>query len=239
MSGALHLEFCGEWHELPTDRGFVVGRDGDLSVDDNPYLHRRFLEIAHRDNLWWLANLGSQISAMVSDPEGRFQAWLAPGVHLPVVFESLQVRFTAGPTTYDFRLLLNEPPFEVMASMVWEAGSTTLGKLVLTEDQHLLIVALAEPILRNNGAGRARIPSSSEAAGRLGWTLTKFNRKLDNVCQKFKRAGVRGLHGEPGNLASDRRARLVEYALAVRLVTAADVSILDDQNADESCRKRE
>ena len=68
------------------------------------------------------------------------------------------------------------------------------------------------------------MPSSSEAATRLGWTTTKFNRKLDNVCQKLAAQGVRGLHGEPGRLASNRRARLVEYAIAVRLITRATTS---------------
>jgi hypothetical protein len=71
------------------------------------------------------------------------------------------------------------------------------------------------------------MPSSGEAAQRLGWTTTKFNRKLDNVCQKLSAQGVRGLHGEPGRLASNRRARLVEYALAVRLVTRDDLALID------------
>jgi hypothetical protein len=57
--------------------------------------------------------------------------------------------------------------------------------------------------------------------------MTKFNRKLDNVCQKLKKAGVRGLHGGPDRLASDRRSRLVEYAVSVRLVTASDLRLLD------------
>ena len=38
--------------------------------------------------------------------------------------------------------------------------------------------------------------TNREVAARLGWSLTKFNRKLDNVCQKLKKAGVQGLHGD-------------------------------------------
>jgi hypothetical protein len=96
-----------------------------------------------------------------------------------------------------------------------------------TPDQKRLIVALAEPALRGQGRGAAYVPSSGEAAARLGWRSTQFNRKLDNVCQKLARIGVRGLHGGPGQLASNRRARLVEYALAVRIVTADDLALLD------------
>jgi hypothetical protein len=73
------------------------------------------------------------------------------------------------------------------------------------------------------------VPSSQAAANRLGWAITKFNRQLDAVCQKLARTGVQGLHGDVGALASSRRARLVEYGLAVRLVSAEDLPLLDDE----------
>jgi len=38
---------------------------------------------------------------------------------------------------------------------------------------------------------------------------------------------VSGLHGAPGQLASNRRARLVEYAMAVRMITRDDLALLD------------
>ena len=227
MTEVAQIEFCGEWQPLPSDRHYVIGREGDLVIDDNPYLHRRFLDIERRDDLWWIANLGAQLSATISEREGRFQGWLAPGAHVPLVFEAMTVRFTAGPTAYELNLFLPSPPFEATPVADPAGGPTTLGRVVLTPDQLLLVVALAEPALRADGGGRSVVPSSAETAARLGWPLTKFNRKLDNVCQKLKRAGVRGLHGEPGNLASGRRARLVEYALAVRLVTARDLASLD------------
>jgi len=224
---ALRLEFCGEWIDLPTDRPFTIGRDADLAVDDNPYLHRRFLEIRNRDGLWWLANLGTQLSATTSEGGGLFQGWLAPGAHLPVIFEVMHVRFTAGPTAYELALHLERPPFSAGLDRNPESGDTTLGRVVLTREQKLLVVALAEPALLPHSAGRAHVPTSAEAAARLGWALTKFNRKLDNVCQKLKNAGVRGLHGGPDRLASDRRGRLVEYAIAVRLVTRDDLGLLE------------
>ena len=227
MAG-LRLEFCGEWQTLSPDRHFAIGREADLDVDDNPYLHRRFLEVSCRDGLWWLANLGSQLSATISDDEGRFQGWLAPGAHVPLVFQTVSVRFTAGPTSYELFLHLDVAPFSPGPLTGSVDGDMTLGRVVLTADQRLLVIALAEPSLRHDGSGRASLPSSAAAAERLGWPLTKFNRKLDNVCQKFKRAGIRGLHGEPDQLASDRRGRLVEYALAVRLVGPADLLLLDN-----------
>lgn len=224
----LRIEYCGEWYAPSPARAFSIGRDADLTVDDNPYLHRRFLELTRRQGLWWLANCGSQLAATISDGDGRFQAWLAPEGHVPLVFEEVQVRFTAGPTTYEVNLHLSAAPFSSSAGRSGGSGDTTLGRVVLTPDQKRLILTLAEPTLTAQGQGRVSLPTSSVAAARLGWSITKFNRKLDNVCQKLKRAGVRGLHGGPDELASDRRGRLVEYALAVRLVTVEDLPLLDE-----------
>ncbi|HHX86438.1 MAG TPA: hypothetical protein GX694_14185, partial [Actinomycetales bacterium] len=79
--------------------------------------------------------------------------------------------------------------------------------------------------------------ATADAAARLGWAVTKFNRKLDNVCEKFSRVGVRGLRGSEGNMASNRRARLVEYAVAAGVVTADDLPLLDDERARSDGRK--
>lgn len=64
--------------------------------------------------------------------------------------------------------------------------------MVFTDSQKALIVALAEPMLRRDGTGFSAIPSSADAARTLGWALTRFNRKLDNVCDKLDRVGVAG-----------------------------------------------
>jgi hypothetical protein len=222
----LRLEFCGEWFTIPFEGSFVVGRDADLVIDENPFLHRRFLEVACRDGFWWLANVGAGLSATISDDNGRVQAWLAPGAHLPIVFETTVVRFSAGPTSYEFTLHLPDPPFAAPPGEKGGEGTTT-RRIVLTEEQKLIIVALAEPALKADGMRPRSLPSSAEAAERLGWPLTKFNRKLDNVCQKLEKAGVRGLHGDPDRLASGRRGRLVEYALASRLIEKDDLQLLD------------
>lgn len=226
---ALQLEFCGETIKVDANKPFFVGRDADLVIDENPYLHRRFLEISWRENLWWLANVGTQLAATLADEESRVQAWLGPGTHLPVVFPSTVVRFTAGRTSYAMSLYLSTPPFSGVRA---EHGggtdaATTLGRVALTNDQRLLVLALAEPALRSEHGRSVTLPSSAEGAARLGWPITKFNRKLDNVCQKLKKAGVQGLHGDSENLASGRRSRLVEYALAVRFVTIGDLPLLD------------
>lgn len=228
-SSGMRVEFCDEWFDVDASRPFSIGREGDLVVDDNPYLHRRFLEISRRDGLWWLANVGRQLAATLADDDGRFEAWLAPEAHLPIVFDRLTVRFSAGPTTYSLTIHLTAPPFVATPLSPREASATTtVGRLLLEGEHRMLVLALAEPILRSPGQGRTSLPTSAAAAARLGWPLTKFNRKLDHVCSKLQKAGVHGLHGDLSSLASDRRARLVEYALASRLVGTEDLCILDE-----------
>ncbi len=176
--------------------------------------------------MWLLANVGTQLTATVSDHDGRLEAFLSPGAVLPLVFDETLVRFTAGPTSYELSIRLPDPAFVASKIDQNESGDTTVGRTVMTPDQLRLILALAEPALLGEARGGTSLPSSGDAAQRLGWTTTKFNRKLDNVCQKLAAQGVRGLHGEPGRLASNRRARLVEYALAVRLVTRDDLRLI-------------
>ena len=226
------IDFCGD--RLVVDRSpFTIGRDADLALDDlNRHLHRQFLRLSETQGMWLLSNVGTRLTATVSDAEGRLEAFLAPGAVLPIVVAETCVRFTAGPTTYEFSVHLGEPLWCAPAADPSGDGDTTIGRVAMTADQLRLILALAEPALRGSGRAATSLPSNQEAARRLGWRLTRFNRKLDNVCQKLAGRGVRGLHGEPGRLASSRRARLVEYAIAVRMVTKDDLALLDQPAAE-------
>ncbi len=224
----LVIEFCGEQVDVPSSAPFAIGRDADFVIDENPFLHRRFLSLSREGELWWVANVGGQLAATLSDPEGLLQAWLAPGGRLPLTVPRTVVSFTAGATSYDLDLVVTSAPYDVVNEAPFEGGrgQTTMGRLSLTRDQLLLILVLAEPRLRAQGRGPTLLPSAPEAAERLGWTVTKFNRKLDNVCAKLAGLGVRGLHGDATRLASNRRARLVEYAVGARVVTFADLAAL-------------
>ena len=229
---SVRVDYCGEEFVATPEAPLTIGRDADLEIDDNPYLHRVFLKIYREHDLWWLSNVGSTLTATVADKAGLFQAWLAPGARIPLALDAFTVWFTAGPTTYDFDITVDTPAFQSVAVTPEvepdpDSGATTVGRVTMTPDQKLLVVALCESFLRTTYAGSGRIPSSADAAARLGWTVTKFNRNLDNVCQKLADAGTRGLHGGPGKLASNRKARLVEHALATRLVTDADLALLD------------
>lgn len=224
----LRVEFIGEWFDVDPAAEFAIGRDADLSIDDNPYLHRRFLAVRHEFGLWWLLNVGQLLSATVSDGTGAVQAWLAPGAKLPIVFPTLHVLFSAGATTYEFTIHFDGDLYDTSAQQTATGTTTTIAPVTFTRTQRQLILALAEDVLTQAVPGRGSIPSSADAARRLGWSMTTFNRKLDNVCDKLDKLGVDGLHGDRGRLATNRRARLVEYALATRIVSAEDLPLLDE-----------
>lgn len=223
----LRVEYCGEWFDVDPATPFSIGREADLVVDDNPYLHRVFLTLVADHGLWWIANVGQLLSATVSDATGSVQAWLAPGARLPIVFRTMHVLFSAGPTTYDLTVHAQDDVYNTSLTAQTTTSGTTMMPVALTPSQRLLVLALAERVLADPAAGRGTVPSSAEAAERLGWSMTTFNRKLDNVCEKLDKIGVHGLRGGRGKLATNRRARLVEYAVATRLVGQEDLALLD------------
>lgn len=245
MSDELRVEYCGEWWTVPEDRPFTIGRAADLTVDENPYLHRTFLEIRNEQGLWRVANVGKQLSATIGDEHGHFVAHIAPGGVLPLVFDRTYLRFGAGPTTYEIQVVLPDPPFEpVDVDELDDADDLDATGLAaetrtparLTPDQRVVVLALAEHAMQRTGSGPSPLPTSADAARRVGWPERKFNKKLDQVCRKLSKAGVRGLHGGPGDIAANRRAALVEFCLTSRIVTAADLHELDrprEDTADE------
>ncbi|MFD5213699.1 hypothetical protein [Microbacterium sp. NPDC058345] len=224
--GALLLDFGGTTKRIPAGATFVVGRGTDLSIDDNPYVHRRFLEITERDGIWWLVNVGSGLTASVASADGLAQSWLAPGSSMPLVFGSTTVMFTAGATTYEFSLAAETPFYQVSTSWNSSAGGSVAE--LLSPVQRILLTSLAEPLLRQRADGAVQLPSTEEVAARLGWSVEKFHRRLGTLCDKFARLGIRGLErGADGGIRSSQRSRLVEHAVGARIVTADDLALLD------------
>lgn len=238
MSRGLWVEYCGERTPVGSEDRFTIGRIADLSVDDNPYLHRVFLELRREADVWLVANVGTQLSATITDERDLFSAHIAPGGVLPLVFERMRLRFGAGTTTYEIRLELTDPPFTAATDdedgLDADLGAPTRMPVTLTPDQRLVVLALAEHAFHRTGSGPSPLPTSAEAGSRVGWSERKFTKKLDQVCKKLSKAGVRGLHGGPGDIAANRRARLVEYCLTSRIVTVEDLVELDRVEATGS-----
>ncbi|HZU94556.1 MAG TPA: hypothetical protein VFF85_13090 [Microbacterium sp.] len=224
--GALVIDFDGRRERIPAGATFVIGRGADLSIADNQYVHRRFLEIAQHEGIWRLSNVGSRLTASVASADGMAQSWLAPGASMPLVFDSTVVMFTAGETTYELTLLAETPFYQVSASWTSAADDGVAG--LLSPMQKIMLTALAEPMLRLNAPGSTRLPSMDEVARRLGWSQEKLERRVASLIDKFARHGVRGLERDAaGELPDAARTRLVEHAVGARIVTTDDLDLLD------------
>jgi hypothetical protein len=224
MNASLFVEFCGESFELSPPDEFSFGRLGALQIDDNNYLHRVMGLFTWRNDLWWLTNVGAHLPLHIEGCVGGSNVTLSPGSSIPLVFGASYIRFAAGPTSYEIRLdTQGIAPYTVDLTV---GGTPTVdaGDMPLSPEQLLLIVALAETRLRRGHT--AELPTNQEVAGRFGWPMTKFNRKLDNVCMKFHRKGVGGLVGTADRMAQHRRTVLVDHVIASGLVTTDQLSLL-------------
>lgn len=232
MTPRLSVDFAGEVHTVDQHGSVTVGRAGTIAIDDNPYLHREFLSFSHDAGHWWVANVGSMLSAHLTDDQRLVRSTLASGARMPLVFPRTAVTFAAGHTVYELSVSTNQASY----AMVPYGGSssaegTTITPGTLTETQLLCILALAEPFLRRVGTGPGEVPSAVAAAQRLGWRQTRFNRKLDNVCERLSVGGVSGLTPENRGASHNRRINLVEYAVSTRLVTSDDLILLEREAA--------
>jgi hypothetical protein len=224
--GTLFLEYLGEGISLEPEQALTFGRAADLVIDpDNQYLHRVLGCFVARGDVWFLQNLGRHIPLRVVDRGGPSRAEIGPGDQLPIGFEEFVVAFDAGPAAYELGGALAEPtPLELGESN--PSDTVEFGLVSLNEEQRLLVVALAEPLLRGTPNWASRLPGNKEVARRLGWTITKYNRKLDYLCRRLAEQGVPGLQGGSGMLASGRRQILVQHLVDRGLVSPADLGIL-------------
>ena len=221
----LHVEFIGERRTIEPGAELTFGRQADLHIDDNRHLHRVLGRFWSRGEAWWLTNEGRSITIQIADADSRSSVQLAPGSEIALSFPNSILRFRAGITDYELTVQVpdcgadDEDDDDPLDADDEEQGGETiaLGDLMLTDEQRLLLLALAEGTLRDPHHGD-ELPTNRAVARRLGWSITKFNRKLDNLCDRFTKLGVGGLRGSLDQLATDRRRRLVEHAVASGLI---------------------
>lgn len=231
MSQNLYLEFCGEEFTLSSDQQLTFGRSADLVIDENPYMHRIVGRFVCVEGAWRVENNSRRHSLDVRDLSGPSSAVAAPGKAAGLVFGEFTCGFVAGPTRYEISGALEE--FEWATDLLGPDGlngteTIDWGRVDLNDDQRLLLLAMCEELLLHPNRVDAPVLTNRQGAVRLGWSVTKFNRKLDHLCEKLQRAGVAGLHGDLSASATERRRLIVEHALRVPLVSATDLHLLDD-----------
>ena len=221
----LYVGHLGE--ELVVERGseLTFGRAADLVVDVNPYLHRVLGRFHHDGRRWWLDNVGRVAAITVMSSEDLSSATVGPGSSVPLLHAGYGVAFTAGPAAYELEVILEDAERRADLGSACETDGPLMtlewGRVELNEDQVDLLAVLCEPRRARPSDQWAPIPSNRSCAAELGWTLAKFNRKLDHLCERLQRAGVRGVHGDLGLSAVDRRRVLVDHAVRSGLLDEA------------------
>ena len=196
----LVVEFVGDERVLTPGDELTFGRSADLVIDDNRYLHRVLGRFGWANGTWWLSNVGSAIPLAMADTDSPSFVRVAPGATVPIPFGSATLGFEAGGRTYELRVeVLSElSGFGLDPAAVdtdadgaeRRVDDTTASSLPLTDEQRLLLVALAEPRCATRQAA-SELPTNRQIAHMFGWTITKFNRKLDDLCIKYAAAGRR------------------------------------------------
>ena len=228
------MVYGGDHFELRPGQELTFGRgsDNDIVVDANPRLHRKFGHLSYRDGTWWVRNRGSRLAMTILDQASRSNATLTSGRETSLTFRAATITFEAGAERYELTVeRVGVPDVDELFGLSGgdTTGSRTIdqSQLPLVGDQRLLAVALAETKLRNPHKV-TELPTNKSIAYRFGWSMTTFNRKLDRLCSKYARAGVSGLVGDPGDVAMDRRTKLVEFLVESGIVTPADLALLAD-----------
>ncbi len=222
LDGGLIVDFCGEIHVIEDGETLVFGREADLLIDDNEFLHRRLGMFEHRAGHWWLSNIGSQIELDVFDRSTRASARIPPGTSQALPGDDHVMQFAAGPTSYELVVRCAQPNQVEPAT---PTDTASLASIAWTEEQRLLMTILAASLIRQPNAP-VELPSNQEARDRLGWSEAKFNRKLDNVCDRLTSSGVRGLEKGVNKRNNQRRRILAETAVRRGIVGANDLAML-------------
>lgn len=226
----LHIFFIDELTVAGPGDVITFGRSGDIELDEaNQYMHRIVGTFFDQDNVWWLANKSRHGNLTLVGNTGRLTR-LPPEAVSAITEQSGVLRFDAGPSTYELGWTLpgQEPLMPPVADDEVDPSmaTTQFGIVPLNEEQRMLLTALAERSILDSSVPTSDLPANASVAHRLGWSAKKLDRKLDYLCARLSAEGVRGLRGEKGFEAIDRRSRLVDHVISSGMIGAADVALL-------------
>lgn len=203
------MNFAGTEHRARERLTF--GRDADIILDTNRYLHRRTGAFIRADDGFWLHNLGTRLHLAVADEVGN-RADLAPGGRQLAV-GSGTVRIVAGPATYelDYRVDGTSAVSQAGADES-DAGTQTIGlDLELTPREVDFLVTFAQPYL----LGHSRtLPTYADVASTWFVSPKTLDNSLQAIKRKFRAAGL---------VRDPNLEALVLTAIQHSLVTRADL----------------
>jgi len=196
---------------------------------DNLQLHRDLGRVSFRDGGWWLANTGSRVVLKLRKPDRDEDMIVEPelGTDLPNGVSTLG--FVAGRAHYAICIEISDLPrsAEDAADLTPPSGVTTVkpgDRVVLTVAQRRVLVLMCEPCLRATGGQVWSVPGNQELADRLGIKEGTIERHVGDLYERFSADNVPGLLRVSGQPVSERRRKLVEFAVRAGHVTRFDLA---------------
>ncbi len=194
----------------------TFGRDADIELDTNPFLHRRTGAFVRDGGDWWVHNLGTKLYLTVIADDGT-RAELPPGTRHALASVSGLVRVTAGRSTYEVSYRLSSSPERSPAvDPQPDDGTLTIQvDLALTPREIDFLVTFARPYL----LGLAEpMPTYAEVASLWAVAPKTLDNTLQSIKRKFRAAGL---------IRDPNLDALVQKAIQHSLVTRADLDWAD------------
>ncbi|MCP3992166.1 MAG: hypothetical protein GY724_24050 [Actinomycetia bacterium] len=202
--------FVGEIYTPDIELAF--GRQAELTLDENSYLHRRAGRFRMRQSTWWLENLGSRLRLTMASSDGSLLD-LQPGDSSLLLGERGEVSITAGPTRYmiEYELQQRQADWDDTSQFrIGGADTMTFGP-ILTPRELDFVVVMAQGRL----TGRlGPIPSHGEIAEVWGVS----HKTVDNTLQRLRAK----LRDQNINFVNSSET-LIEYLVTQGLVSTADL----------------
>lgn len=223
----LTVRFVGEIYRPTTELTF--GRQADLTLDENNFLHRRAGRFRHREDTWWLENLGGRLRLTMVSSDGSLLD-LQPGSSSPLLGDSGEVSVTAGPTRYTMEYELQRIQMAVTDSVSFRvsgADTMTYGP-ILTPRELDFVVVMAQGRL----TGRlGPIPSHGEIAEIWGVSAKTVDNTLQRLRTKLRNQNIHSITSSE---------TLIEYLVTQGLVSMVDLewACLDTPNGPRPAATR-
>jgi hypothetical protein len=210
VAASLTVRFLGETYR-PTD-DLTFGRDAELAIDENSYLHRRAGRFRLRSGAWWLENLGSRLRLTMVSSDGSLID-LQPGASSPLLGMGGEVSLTAGPTRYEIEYELETDQVAWMDTHpIKDKGIDTMTYgTILTPRELDFVIVLAQGRL----TGRlGPLPSHGEIAETWGVSRKTVDNTLQRLRTKLRKQKISAVQSSE---------TLVEYLVTQGLVTLDDL----------------